>query len=326
MAQLRNLFAIGEKIEYTSEASAGSTLVQELQLWDDYDYMQLEAEPYNGVASIVWNGYLRNRFQEGYATLPAGRALFRWDRNVCHKIEVDADGAPEKLVWVTRGRLLPKNNIGSMYEISAKHYAGFPLDIVYCLTAGTKADQSRATTSLTIDNRFALSISDGRAEVVSVRATGVTDIRLYAMINGEAYEEVWNGRVQEAEVPDNAFYIRWIGRLGGYEHMMLSCKQKHALNIESLSTYERVTDAGIKHTADVEVSHKVSASTGMITRDTIEKMASILYSPYIQYYDTERGEWVTIQLGKGQKINWTTEQAQGEIELTFDIPNRTYTN
>lgn len=325
----RKLYCIGEKIEQVASIVGQGTMHLDIDVWNGAEDYELEADFYNGNASIILNGLLKHLFKEGYVErTPDQQALsaFKWDRNVCLQLILDQAEEYDERVWVTRGRALPKDNIGAMFELYPKFYTGYPLDLVFSLMAGTTATQTLANTALTLDNRFSLTISDERAEVVSVTGGSKREITLLSQINGEAYQFVWNGRYQTADVPCHPLYIRWIGRLGGYEHYMMTCKQKHTASLDKIDTFERANEPSISHTLNIDVKHQVSASTGIVSRETMEAFTSILYSPLVQYYDIDKGEWIEIQVNKGQKINWNSDQAFGEIALTFNLPTDTYIN
>lgn len=326
---MKKVYAIGEKI--LDEVYLSTRLTRDIDLWWSGNYyFRMSAESYGGKCEIIYNGLLKRLFTEGYEERLDDNTLFRYDKNISHAFSIDGNDSLEEMYWVTRGRTLPHHEYGAMYEIKPKYYEGFPLDLVFLMTPPVTffpTPKIVESNMILYPGQAVLDTLD-RTEVVSIDCgSGGTEIlqtRHTYYLDTEVYR--WSREENTGEVPDHPFYIRWIGRLGGYEHMMLTCKQKYTASLDKIDTYEKADETGIIRTINAESSVQVSASTGIVSRETLEIVSHIIESPYIQYYDKERERWVTIQLNKSTKINWNSDQSQGEAVLTFNLPNETYTD
>lgn len=130
--------------------------------------------------------------------------------------------------------------------------------------------------------------------------------------------------VIECEVPRHAFYVRWVNRFGGYDYLMMACKNYETLNVSATTTYtnyytDPATIGTNVHTLTKTATRKIKASSGQLPIDEIREARWVSFSPKIEYYDIATDQWFGLQVSTFD-LELATDQTTGQIDFTFELP------
>lgn len=134
-------------------------------------------------------------------------------------------------------------------------------------------------------------------------------------------EETYTVRYENA--PRNAFWVRWINDIGGWEYWMFSChvyRGKEVSDIKQADVYyERNEEAAGNLTYSKEANETTAVSSGQVDLATLEILSDLPKSPKIQWYDKAAEKWMRIEVDDTE-ITYGLHQPTGEIEFTFIMP------
>lgn len=134
-------------------------------------------------------------------------------------------------------------------------------------------------------------------------------------------EETYTVRYENA--PRNAFWVRWINDMGGWEYWMFSChvyRGKEVSDIKQADVYyERNEEAAGNLTYSKEANETTAVSSGQVDLATLEILSNLPKSPRIEWYDKAVEKWMRIEVDDTE-ITYGLHQPTGEIEFTFIMP------
>lgn len=302
-----------------------SKVTKAVFVWED-NVMEMTAEPYNGLATIRYNGALKHKFRN--ETEPSGvENRLRYDKNISLLVtENDSEW------WVIRA-MKERGLCGILSYLKPVCYDGYPCDLVLAYHQDGQIYQQ--TTLILDDVEVTL---HNETHIFAVDAHNLQSLRLISLDNrGNRKEWAWDGDIHlisnateitnetyitngGGRVPHCPFYVRWINAFGGYDYWMFGGKKRFTKSLDSIDTYERDGDNGQNTLLDHMASEAVTASTGIITKEQAKALEYLLYSPEIVWYDEASSEWIKLTMPKGTKTSWDNDQPTGELQFTFNLP------
>lgn len=130
--------------------------------------------------------------------------------------------------------------------------------------------------------------------------------------------------IVEGNAPKHAFYVRWINRFGGYDYLMMACKNYEALNLSATTTYSTYysdpsTIGTNVHTLGKTALRKIKASSGQLPIDEVREARWLPFSPKIEFYDITTERWFGLQVSTFD-FELAADQTTGQIDFTFELP------
>lgn len=133
----------------------------------------------------------------------------------------------------------------------------------------------------------------------------------------------------ETCTPENPIYLRWINRLGGWDYQMLSADEftKETSNVTTFRPYLRNTinheRGGTLRTQipiSLEPGESVTAGCKWDGLTEYRKLANIIYSPEIHYWNVRLQKWLGVWLDR-HSITKQAGNKFGEFEIDITLPD-----
>lgn len=125
-------------------------------------------------------------------------------------------------------------------------------------------------------------------------------------------------------VPNNPFYLRWLNRLGGFDHWMFEKRQVYELDQSDVQLYQPylidlTTADGTHRLAGKLVEEKVTVGAENLTAEDWRLVSGIISAPLVQWYSEGTKRWVDVIVDKtkGELDNGTTYSG---VELSLLLP------
>lgn len=287
--------------------------------------VELTAEPIDGVATFFLDGILRSLYTDG-RTIIYGCSLHYTDSAVSAQVEINGG-----TYWFVRGvaQAGRRRNavpwVFMMTKTALQWYEGYELGVVFCVENPDGLDWD------VVSGGIGGEIEQGNNHHSEIqRAVVFTDLSTSPLsigwgnligikFGGEMQDAV---TLQKKRVPAHPFYVRWINELGGYDYHMFACKQQHAYELASQTTYDMQDGDGQQVVLDNTGNHTIEVSSGLVTRQNAIAIAKLVLSPDIRWYDEQAGQWIRIT-AQAQSISYQTEQPTSEVVLKFVLPYQT---
>jgi len=130
--------------------------------------------------------------------------------------------------------------------------------------------------------------------------------------------------IDNPDIPDNPFYVRWKNRQGGFDYWMFSHRQFFNLSVSNQETFDPVitdqqTASGFTELLSIEGSEKVKVGAQGLTANECDCISKLIYSPKIEWFNEVTQSWQNIRIDKGEN-EIDTHNALNELEFTFILP------
>lgn len=313
-----------EQFAYTSNQIAldiAATEKQTIQVAG----VELIAEPIDGVATFFLDGILRSLYADG-RTIIDGCSLHYTDAAI--SLQADINGGR---YWFVRGvaQAGRKRNavpwVFMMTKTALQWYEGYELGVVFCVENPDGLDWDVVSGDI-----------NGEIEQGNHYHSGVKRAIVFTDLSTPPFSTGWGNLIgikfgdemrdavalQKNRVPAHPFYVRWINELGGYDYHMFECRQQHAYELASQTTYDMQDGDRQQVVLEKTGNHTIEVSSGLVTRQNAIAIAKLVLSPDIRLYDEQAGKWIRITAPQ-QSISLQTEQPTSEVVIKFVLPYQT---
>lgn len=139
---------------------------------------------------------------------------------------------------------------------------------------------------------------------------------------------------EEACIPDNPFYIKWVNEYGGWEYRMFCRDQEINVKLTTVNTFKPYLFSTVNAQAagnsaydtlrgeevyELEAEESVKAWYTYTSKEDIEGVKGLLLSPEVMWWDEEVHQWIGIYIKK-QNMSYRANSVLGDIELEFIMP------
>jgi hypothetical protein len=222
---------------------------------------------------------------------------------------------------------------------TVKRYTGYPLYISFltvpnntCININgiTYNNQPLTGIHLTInvpDYTITLSITQGKITEPLLANTGETITtntnKTIHVLTGILEQEKMN--IDHPCTPQSPLYIRWINRLGGWDAWMFKNRQFKKSELTKTETFRPTIEeytrgpAEADHVLNAEAKETITAGEENLTENEYDNLHLLKYSPLIQQYNKETGEWSRIYLEKADTEK-DTGATRFALEFEFTLP------
>lgn len=316
MATLQNFAFAGNKI---TEQVATTTPVSRV-VRNEYGGVvaTLNAEPYNGTATINYEAIARAMFNEE-RTIAPGCSVHYIDRLVRAKLLI---GNGEYLI--SRG--VAQNGETSIAETmkilttlkEIKAYEGYESGFVFALKKTSAIEPITVTyNDVNIEEGAHMNMMQEilwtKFVITQGTKSGICAIKSYSEVKDEIHVTI-------CETPAHPFYVRWINERGGYDYWMFACNQGHTISLDANEYYESADGDGEFLTGSKTAKEVVEVSSGVVDADTMKALERLPLSPDIRLFNKNTNKWVRIQMDSTETERMEN-QSTGEIIMSFVLPS-----
>ncbi|MDR1416270.1 MAG: hypothetical protein LBJ57_02470 [Prevotellaceae bacterium] len=241
------------------------------------------------------------------------------------------DFAPYRGKFLTRARYLQK-------------YAGYPLSVAalsFPASSTYVSFNGGAVNGITISApHFVVNIPDDALRVLLSKSQLAGNLleanggELITTNSGEVVE-LWplltDGSITPLQVvpsctPNSPLYVRWVNKLGGYDHFMFKQRQtvKQELKNVQLSAPFVTDSAAFERSEEVysyEADNTVVAGAENVNRYEFDVLRGLLTSPRMWWYREDLQRWIRIYIAKGSTQE-NTRQSMQSVEFEFVLPEQ----
>lgn len=192
-------------------------------------------------------------------------------------------------------------------EAILKRYEGFPLQIGL---------QARAD-----DTPFTGVLIDGNNQRFMFGPDGILLLDLVNVVSLTTGN--YTIAVEDACIPDDPVYVRWINVMGGWEYWMFDGSRGLGQRVErgesfKLAGFYDLDAAETDGEMPPTVTDYITCGAEQLERPEFEALKGIATSPYVQIYDTVRGLFTRCLVGNTD-IVWDTQRSRGQIDLELTL-------
>lgn len=201
------------------------------------------------------------------------------------------------------------------------HYMGYPLDIAIFQPALSTAHGN-------IGLQYANGSGSGSATYPVFQPVTVVRAGLINGWWGTGISINQSGQwldpiaIQQACVPHDPFYVRWINEMGGYDYEMFDRARNYEDEVANIQSIQKQASNqyNTQETIYAEGYTYITVGRDGIDIEDYDALKKLARSPLIQWWNAEQQQWHTIILQEDTSNERNTRSGVYSVEFTFQMP------
>jgi hypothetical protein len=326
------------KLQQGDEPSADVTVFV-----DNREY-QLSRDYLNGTARYNLTGIIKQEFHDEQTTVI--------ENIFTDKLLAVAFGSTQSEIQFDSAAIRAVSQRRGMYDMTPmrgkfltgfdeiKQYAGYPLYLSFLTFSGntyiningiTHNDESLPGVHLTLlvpNGTTGVSLSQDRLTVPLLTNSGnkiTTNSGRTIVVSTGILESEGKKNVNQSCDSQSPLYVRWVNRFGGWDCWMFKHRQFKKSELSKVETFYPVIEdysvgpAESDRVLSAEAKETIITGEENLTGNEFDNLQALKYSPLIQQYNKDTGEWSRIYLEKADAEK-DTGATRFALEFEFTLP------